>query len=148
VKRIRQILFATDFSKASTNAFATAMGLAQVNKGTLRILHVIPPFTPIMPEQYIGTQTWEEIDLQGREWAKRELTKLGERAKRAGVRTVPLLVDGEPAPQIVRTARNQKADLIVVGTHGRTGFTRFVLGSVAGRVVATAHCPVVTVRGK
>lgn len=146
--RIRRILFATDFSKASANGFATAVTLSKANEATLTILHAIAPFTPIMPEQYIGTQTWEEINLQGREWAKRELTRRAEKAKRAGVRVAQLLVDGEPARQIVRMARSRKADLIVVGTHGRTGFTKLVLGSVAARVVATAHCPVVTVRGK
>jgi nucleotide-binding universal stress UspA family protein len=145
--RIRRILFATDFSKASTKAFETAMSLAKSNRATLTILHVMAPFTPIMPEQYIGTQTWEEIDLQGHEWTKRELAKLTTNATKAGIRTAELVAEGEPAKQIVRTARSKKADLVVVGTHGRTGFTKFFLGSVAARVVATAQCPVVTVRG-
>lgn len=146
--RIRRILFASDFSKASGKAFATAVALAKPNRGALTILHVVAPFTPIMPEQYIGTQTWEQIDLQGRQSAKRELAKLAETAKKSGVRATELLVDGDPARQIVRTARSKKADLVVVGTHGRTGLTKFFLGSVAARVVATALCPVVTVRGK
>jgi len=145
--RIRRILFATDFSKASTKAFETAVSLAKSNRATLTILHVMAPFTPIMPEQYIGTQTWEEIDLQGHEWTKRELAKLTTKATKAGIRTAELVAEGEPAKQIVRAARSKKADLVVVGTHGRTGFTKFFLGSVAARVVATAQCPVVTVRG-
>jgi nucleotide-binding universal stress UspA family protein len=145
---MRRILFATDFSNASVNAFATALALAKANRGTLTILHVIAPYIPIMPQQYIGTQTWDQIDLQGREWAKGELAKLAAKAKKAGIRSRELLVNGEPARQIVRTARSQSADLVVVGTHGRTGFTRWFLGSVAARVVAMAQCPVVTVRGK
>lgn len=145
---MRRILFATDFSTASANAFATAVALAKANRATLTILHVIAPYTPIMSEQYIGTQTWEQIDLQGREWAKGELAKLAAKAKKAGIRSAELLVEGEPARQIVRTARAKKADLVVVGTHGRTGLTKWFLGSVATRVVAMARCPVVTVRGK
>jgi len=145
--RIRRILFATDFSKASAKAFETAVGLAKPNRATLTILHVMAPFAPIMPEQYIGTQTWEEIDLQGHEWTKRELAKLTAKATKAGIRTTALIAEGEPARHIVRTARAKNADLVVVGTHGRTGFTKFFLGSVAARVVATAQCPVVTVRG-
>jgi nucleotide-binding universal stress UspA family protein len=141
-------LFASDFSKAAGKAFTTAIALAKANGSSLTILHVIRPFTPIMPEQYIGTQTWEEIDLQGRQWAKKELARLAAKAKKAGVRATGLLVDGDPARQIVRTARSKKADLVVVGTHGRTGLTQFFLGSVAARVVATALGPVVTVRGK
>jgi nucleotide-binding universal stress UspA family protein len=141
--RIVRILFATDFSKASRKAFTTAMTLAKANRGTLTILHVIAPFKPIMPQGYSGTQTWEEIDLQGRQWAKRGLARLAEKAKQAGVRATGLLVQGDPAArQIVRIARSKKADLVVVGTHGRTGFTKVFLGSVAGRVVATAPCPV------
>ena len=148
MRRIRRIVFATDFSKASGHAFQTAVSLARANRGTLTILHVMAPFTPIMPEQYIGTQTWEEIDLEGREWTKREITKLTTKAKKAGIRATGLVAEGEPARQIVRTARSRRADLLVLGTHGRTGFIRLFLGSVAMRVVATAGCPVVTVRGK
>ena len=69
------------------------------------------------------------------------------KAKKAGVRAVGLIVEGDPAREIVRAGRSQRADLIVVGTHGRTGLAKFFVGSVAGRVVATAPCPVVTVRG-
>jgi nucleotide-binding universal stress UspA family protein len=68
-----------------------------------------------MPEQYIGTQTWEQIDLRGREWAKRQLSKLSEKAKKAGVRAAELLAEGDPARQIVRTARSKNVDLVVVG---------------------------------
>ena len=148
MRGIRRILFATDFSKASAHAFETALNLAKANRAALTVLHVVQPFTPIMPEQYIGTQTWEEVDLEGREQAKREIAKLTTKAKKADIRANGLIAKGEPASQIVRTARSRRADLLVVGTHGRTGFTRLFLGSIAMRVVATAPCPVVTVRAK
>jgi nucleotide-binding universal stress UspA family protein len=142
------VLFATDFSRASAKAFDVAVRLAKANRGALAILHVIVPFTPMMPEPYIGTQTWAEIDREGRERTKRELAKLTKKAARAGIRATALVAEGEPAGQIVRTARSKNADLVVLGTHGRSALTRFLLGSVAMRVVATASCPVVTVRGK
>jgi nucleotide-binding universal stress UspA family protein len=145
---MRRILFASDFSKASARAFETALMLAKAHGTTLTVLHVLAPFTPIMPEQYIGSQTWEQIDLQVRKRAKQELARLVGRARNAGLRTTGLLAEGEPARQIVRMARSRKAGLIVVGTHGRTGFSKLFLGSIASRVVATAQCPVVTVRGK
>ena len=119
--RIRRILFASDFSKASTKAFTTAVTLSKASGSTLTILHVRAPLTPIMPEQYIGDQTWDQIDLERRQWAKREFAKLAEKAKRGGVRATKLLVEGEPARQIVRAARSKHADLLVVGTHGRKG---------------------------
>jgi nucleotide-binding universal stress UspA family protein len=62
------------------------------------------------------------------------------------VRARGLLLEGQPADQILRASR--RAGVVVIGTHGRTGVARFILGSVAGRVVAGARCPVVTVRGK
>jgi nucleotide-binding universal stress UspA family protein len=148
MSRMRRILFASDFSKASGKAFTTAVTMAKANRATLTILHVIVPFVPIIPEQYINTDTWEQVDRQARRWSHRQLGKLTERAKKAGIRAVGLLLEGDPAQQIVRTARSKRADLLVVGTHGRTGLTRFFVGSVAARVVATASCPVVTVRSK
>ena len=148
MSRMRRILFASDFSKASGKAFTTAMTMAKANQATLTILHVIVPFVPIVPEQYINTVTWEQIDRQARRWSQRQLVKLVDRAKKAGIRAVGLLLEGDPAQQIVRAARSKRADLLVVGTHGRTGLTKLFVGSVAVRVVATASCPVATVRGK
>jgi len=145
---MRRILFASDFSKASGKAFTTAMTMAKANQATLTILHVIVPFVPIVAEQYINTVTWEQIDRQARRWSQRQLVKLVDRAKKAGIRVVGLLLEGDPAQQIVRAARSKRADLLVVGTHGRTGLSKLFVGSVAARVVATASCPVATVRGK
>jgi universal stress protein A len=145
---MRRILFASDFSKASGKAFTTAMTMAKANQATLTILHVIVPFVPIIPEQYINTVTWEQIDRQARRWSQRQLVKLVDRAKKAGIRAVGLLLEGDPAQQIVRAARSKRAELLVVGTHGRTGLSKLFVGSVAARVVATASCPVATVRGK
>lgn len=146
--RVRRILFASDLSKASSKAFATAVALAKTNRANLTILHILVPFMPVVPEQYIGGATLEQLNADSRRWAQRQLAKLTEKAKAAGVRAVSVMVEGEPARQIVRAARSKRADLVVVGTHGRTGFNRFFVGSVAQRVVVTAPCPVVTVRGK
>jgi nucleotide-binding universal stress UspA family protein len=76
------------------------------------------------------------------------LSALQARARKAGVKAVTLLLDGVAHEQIARAAKSKKADLIVIGTHGRTGLAKFFLGSVASRVVAAAPCPVLTVRGK
>jgi nucleotide-binding universal stress UspA family protein len=59
-----------------------------------------------------------------------------------------MLLEGVTHEQIVRTAKRQRADVIVMGTHGRTGVARFFLGSVAARAAAMAPCPVLTVRGR
>jgi nucleotide-binding universal stress UspA family protein len=62
------------------------------------------------------------------------------------VPTTILLGEGDPAREIVRVARSIRANLLVIGTHGRTGWSKLMLGSVAQRVVATAPCPVLSVR--
>jgi nucleotide-binding universal stress UspA family protein len=120
--------------------------MAKANRASLTIVHVIVPFAPIVPEQYVDGQTWELIDREARRWSQQRLRALINRAKMAGVRASGLILEGDPAAQTVRAVRSTRADLLVVGTHGRTGLTRFFVGSVASRLVATASCPVVTVR--
>jgi universal stress protein A len=148
MSRIRRILFATDFSKASGRAFTTAVAMAKANRAALTILHVIVPFTAIVPEQYINTGTWEQIDRQAQQWSERQLRKLTEKATKAGIRVDGLIRVGYPAQEIVKAARSGRIDLLIVGTHGRTGLTKLIIGSVAGRLVASAPCPVVTVRNR
>ena len=145
--RIRRILVATDFSKTSAKALTGAIDLAKAQRAKLTILHAYVPLVPLVPEQYIEAGTWDRIETESRRWAERQLAKLAERARKSGVRASSILVSGDPSRQIVRTARSLRADLIVVGTHGRQGLTRFFLGSVAERVIATAACPVMTIRG-
>ena len=143
--RVRRILFASDLSKASAKALGAAVALAKASHASVTIVHVLTPLAPVIPGRAINIeQLNREVQLQG----ERQLAKLVDKAKAAGVRAASLLVEGEPARQIVRAARSKRADLIVVGTHGRTGLDRFFVGSVAQRVVVTAPCPVVTVRGR
>jgi nucleotide-binding universal stress UspA family protein len=91
---------------------------------------------------------YEDLDRSAHAAASKELAALVAKAKKAGVRAKAVVRDGIAHEQIVRAARSPRADMIVIGTHGRTGLAKFFLGSVAGRVVATAKCPVMTVRGK
>jgi nucleotide-binding universal stress UspA family protein len=147
MKQIRRILVATDFSKTSAKAVTGAIDLAKANRARLVILHAYVPFVPLVPEQYLEAGAWDSIDTESRRWAERQLAMLADRAKKSGVRASSMMVTGDPSSQIVRVARSQRSDLIMVGTHGRRGFSRFFLGSVAERVIATAGCPVMTIRG-
>ncbi|MBI3047071.1 MAG: universal stress protein [Acidobacteria bacterium] len=135
---MRRILLASDFSKASVKAFATAASLARTSRATLMIVHVFVPFMPAVPEEYLGGATLDRLNADARRSAERQLAKAIKKAKAAGVRAAGLMMEGEPARQIVRAARSKHADLIVVGTHGRTGLSKFFVGSVAQRVVLTA----------
>ena len=144
--RVSRILFASDFSKASGRALAVALSLAKATGAAVCILHVIVPITPLVPEQYLNAALLDEIDAQARKTSQRHLTKLVAKAGKAGIRATSLLIEGDPADEITRVARSKRADLLVLGTHGRTGLAKFFVGSVAGRVIATASCPVVTAR--
>ena len=146
--RITRILHPSDFSSMSNRALTTAMALARATGGTLTILHVNVPIVPLVPEQYLDTPTWERVNAQARRWGNARLTRVAARARKSGLRVQTLFLEGDPSRHILGTARRMRADFVVMGTHGRTGFSKFLLGSVAERVVAGASCPVVTVRGR
>jgi len=144
----KPILHATDFSSASRAAFAKAIELARRDRAPLLIAHVMTPPLPMLGDGYVSPTTWDEIERSYRKASQKKLDAAVARAKAAGVRARGMLLQGLPHEQIVRAARAQRARLLVVGTHGRSGVARFFVGSVAGRVVASAPCPVVTVRGR
>jgi nucleotide-binding universal stress UspA family protein len=143
---VRRILYATDFSPASRKAFRTAIQMATSSDAVLTIAHVVVPFVPLVPEQYADPAMWDQLNDQATKWGRRQLEGLAKKAATAGVRTQTLLLNGDPAQQIVRAAKAKRMDLIVAGTHGRKGFSKFFLGSVAERVLTSAPCPVVTVK--
>jgi nucleotide-binding universal stress UspA family protein len=97
---------------------------------------------PILPE------TYERVHAVTRAAAQKELDRLVAKAEAAGVHASGVLLTGAPHDAIVRALKSRRADLAVIGTHGRTGLARVFVGSVAARVVALAPCPVLTVRGR
>ena len=146
--KLRRVLHPSDFSRASTSAFARAVDLAKAGRAELVLVHVMSLPVPMAGDGYIPPKIWEEMEASSRAYAQKQMDGLVAKARKAGVRVKTLLVTGVPHERIVQAARSQKADLVVMGTHGRTGLQRFFLGSVAERVVASAGCPVMTVRGK
>jgi universal stress protein A len=148
MSRIRRILHPTDFSRASSKAFAMAVEMAKANRAELLIVHVLAPAVPLVGDGYVTPKVYEDLEASARAWGRKRLDQLLAKARKARARAKGLLLEGVPHEQIVRAAKSRKAGLIVIGTHGRTGLVRFVLGSVAGRVVALASCPVMTVRGR
>jgi nucleotide-binding universal stress UspA family protein len=145
MKRIRNILVATDFSSSSRPAFRRAVAMAAASRATLWIGHVVPSVPASVGGDTLP-RMYEEMDLAVRDAAEKRLRALTKAAGKSSVRARPLLLRGVPHEAICRAARAHRADLIVLGTHGRTGVARFFVGSVAARVVATAPCPVLTVR--
>ena len=145
----RRVLHPTDFSKASNAAFARSLAEARESRGQLVLVHVMSPVIPMgAGEGYISPSVYDQMSKSARAWAQKQMDRLLAKAKTARVRARGMLLEGVAHEQIVRAAKRQRADLIVMGTHGRTGMARFFLGSVAARVAATASCPVLTVRGR
>ncbi len=125
---MREVLVATDFSRQSSRAFDAALALAQHFGARLHVLHVVP-------------ETSEE---------RMALAKLkaltGETLE--GTEIVRAVSVGQAAPEIVKYAGRERIDLIVMGTHGRTGLAHAFVGSVAAAVVRTAPCQVLTIGPK
>jgi nucleotide-binding universal stress UspA family protein len=135
------ILYATDFSADAQPAFEVACALAGEGCGRLVILHVerAPLATlggtagvPPLPNEYDRPRLWDELKAI--------------QPARAGLAIERRLEFGEPAAVILKVAQEIDADLIVMGTLGRTGLRRLLMGSVAEQVVRKASCPVLTVR--
>jgi len=148
MSRIRRVLHPTDFSRASTPAFKRAVEMAKGNRAELLLVHVMVPAVPLMGDGYVSPKVYEDLEAAARSAAQKQLRKLVEKAKQAGARVKGLLLEGVAHERIAQAARSRKADLVVIGTHGRTGFAKLFLGSVASRVLAVSPCPVLTVRGK
>ncbi|MGH7392402.1 MAG: universal stress protein [Candidatus Rokuibacteriota bacterium] len=146
MRRIRRILHPTDFSRASARAFDTALALAGADRAELLLVHVLSPVLPVTGEGYVSPRVFDDLTRAQRAQASKHLAALAARARRGRVST--LLLEGSPYERIARAAKARRADLIVMGTHGRGALAKFFLGSVAERVVATAPCPVLTVRGR
>jgi len=135
----KTIVFPTDFSTASDSALEHAAALAKSMGASLLIVHVEePPLAYGGGELYYGLP---EPD-SGRILAMLEAVK----PKDPAVSFTHRLTMGDPAGEIVRIAEDEGAELIVLGTHGRTGVTRLLMGSVAEVVVRRAPCPVLVYR--
>ena len=141
----RRILHATDFSSNALPALRQAVALARRWRARMIVLHVMPPPSPFVREG-IPPSSWEELLAAARRAAKGRLAAVRARIRRKGVMASAVLVEGLPADEVLRAARRHRADLLVIGTHGRTGLRRALMGSVAERIVSQARCPVLTVR--
>lgn len=142
---IRRILFATDFSDASRPAARRAVSLAKDSGAELLVVHVYEP--PVRPavDAFLVPRVYDEFEAEIRSQADQGLAPIVARAAGAGVAARPLVLRGVADEAIARAAKDEAADLVVVGTHGRGGVARLLLGSVAARVVSSAPCPVLTV---
>jgi nucleotide-binding universal stress UspA family protein len=140
--RIEKILLATDGSTASAPASEEAIDLATQVEARLLVVSVFGGAASRPSEAAPETLPDSRASLT------RKAQAIVARAKAAGVNASFLVWEGDPGEAIVAAADAETADIIVVGSHGRSGVSRFLIGSVSDYVVRHAHCPVMVVRGR
>jgi nucleotide-binding universal stress UspA family protein len=134
---LHTILFPTDFSERSEAVFPFACSLARDQGARLLVLYVDPP--PAFHGEVVDRR--EEDEYYEPLWAQLRRYQ----APGPNVRVEHHMEEGHPTEEILRVAREEKCDLIILATHGRTGLRRLLMGSVAEEVVRRASCPVLTV---
>jgi nucleotide-binding universal stress UspA family protein len=143
--RERVSLKAIDFSEQSRLAMREATRIAARDGAGLTLLHVGE--SPVIGADTEGApSTIEEVEMQLRRDVEPAMATAKAEAEAEGISVETVVVFGKPPDEIVRRAEARGFDLVVVGTHGRTGFRRFVLGSVAEHVVRGAPCSVLVFR--
>ena len=140
--RVNQVLCAVDFSPASLRSFDFAIQLARVNGARVRLLHVIPRIVASVMDMPVATSRWTAAQEKK---ANRELTKLKARAGRRGVSASTEIRIGDIDVQILKAIKDAGADVLAMGTHGRKGFQRWILGSVAERLLRYSPIPILLV---
>ncbi len=143
---IRHILVPYDFSEYSHRAFAWAVHLARQWQCPIDLLHVVPLLTSTSPLLTSGTFNLAKVQESLQTDAEASLSKVVAGANTPSVNIRSQVRLGEPFHEICRVAEASHSNLIVMGSHGRTGLAHVFLGSVAERVVRYAPCPVLVVR--
>jgi nucleotide-binding universal stress UspA family protein len=140
---IKSVLCPVDFSDFSRRALSHAVALAKWYEAELTLLHVAPSIPP--PLAYSEVPPPLAVSHVGTEQLQQDLEIWAETARAEGVPITAIVTSGEPVREIVAKAEHMHADLLVMGTHGASGFERLLLGSVAEKVLRKAPCPVLTV---
>ena len=142
----RPVLVAVDFSAFSEPALDAAIEQARERNAELVIAHAYAPPAKSAIDDIFVPGLSREIEAATCDQALQRLEPLLARARKAGVSARGLALEGSPDRMILESARSTDAVLVVIGTHGRQGLRRLMLGSVAAKVVAGSPCPVLTVR--
>ncbi len=144
---IKRILLPTDFSSYSATATKYACELATRFGAELHLLHALEIHLAAAPGFAMGLALPQYVQ-ESRAEAEKSLAGVLDPQWASSRKVVQAVVEGSPKVQIIRYARTQEVDLIVLATHGRSGLAHVIIGSVAEAVVRTAPCPVLTVRSE
>lgn len=147
---INKILAPVDFSACSAKSLAYAQEIAASTGAELHLIHVyfVPSYVPPHVMVMMGSEQLT-LEEQAKVYAAEELEKFMKKHASEFARNLPLsIVGGDPSDAIVDFAKDGGFDMIVIGTHGRRSFSRWVMGSVAEKVVRSSACPVLTIRAE
>ena len=139
------VLVPTDFSASAEQTLDYAIRLARTLNARLTVLHVIQPVPMAGSDMGVALPEAYLQDLE--EAVQRSMEETLARVTAAGLTAERIVVYGVPFQEIIETAKARQVDLIVMGTHGRTGYMHVLLGSVAEKVIRLAPCSVLVVRG-
>lgn len=145
--QFRTIVVATDGSRWSAAAASEAIGLAKRNGAALTIVSVVPSEFLAPTDIDFGMVQREMIAEKEMHEAEKHAKAVKEAAQKEGVTASAFVMSGKPADAIVEAAKDKKADLVIVGSHGRTGLDKLLMGSVAERVIVLSPCAVLVVKG-
>jgi nucleotide-binding universal stress UspA family protein len=145
--QLRTILLPTDFSGCANYAVAYAAAIARAARAKIICIYVLEPMVPAVG--YTGLadpMPIADISEQLEDSAERELPQVVHCEELRGLEVEEVITHGDAAAEIVRVASEREVDLIVIASHGRTGFGRIIFGSTAEAVVRHARCPVLVVK--
>jgi nucleotide-binding universal stress UspA family protein len=144
--QLRRILVPTDFSQYSQCALDYASAFAERFGSELHLLHVVNDYYPMTPDAGLILADADHYRRAVVSAAGQEIQQLPAPGMHSTINVVRKVSVGQPFVEIIRYAREHEVDLIVIGSHGRSGLSHVLMGSVAERVVRKAGCPVLTVR--
>lgn len=156
IVNFKKIMIATDGSECSKIAVNEGIRLAKLTGGTIYAVHVVPIayLSSINEDSFSSVNLapyWESIPSIQEAWVKQgqqAVNYIKDFGDMKGIIVKNVLLEGDPANELIRYAEEEKIDIVIMGTHGNTGLNRLLLGSVAGNVVRHSKVPVMVVRDK
>jgi nucleotide-binding universal stress UspA family protein len=143
--KLERILVPTDFSDSARQALTYGISFAKEYKAELLLLHVVETI-PVGYASDLFPVPMAEVFQEMSGYARAELAKLGKLARERSIAVREIVTQGKPSAEIVRIAKDEKVDMIVLGTHGTGILDKALFGSTTERVVRKAPCPVLTCR--
>lgn len=138
----KKIVVAVDGSEVSKNAFRHAVELTRQNNGALTVIHIVPQIETLDIETFKPESLRKGMMQEG----EKILSEVRELAGKSGITVQASVEEGVPFEKICEVADKSDADLIVMGSHGRSGIGKVLIGSVTERVISRTSCPVLVVK--